>query len=121
MILGLLQRKSGWMIGGGVLAALVSSFCCVGPLVLTLLGVSGAGVLAHYGFLRIPMMVLVTLLFAGAGWGLWQRRLACTPGTLCASPRVRQTMVICYLLGLLCALAAMSSPYWVVWLFAAAT
>jgi len=47
-----LENKSKWFVGGGVLAAITASICCVGPLVLTLLGVSGAAVLSKLEVLR---------------------------------------------------------------------
>lgn len=34
-----IENKSGWLVGGGILASIIASLCCVGPLILTLLGV----------------------------------------------------------------------------------
>lgn len=93
----------------GVLAGIGASVCCVGPLVLLALGISGAwiGNLTALEPYR-PIFIGLTLLFLG----LALRRLyfvpqVCAPGTPCANPqtnkRQRMTfwMVAVLLLGLL--------------------
>ena len=93
----------------GVLAGLGASVCCVGPLVLLGLGISGAWI-GHLSALEPirPIFVVVTLLFLG----LALRRLylvpqVCEPGTACADPATlrRQRaifwLVTAALLGLL--------------------
>ncbi len=117
MGLGKLENKSGWMVGGGVLAALMASVCCIGPLILTLLGVSGAAVLARLEFLRIPMILLVAALFAVAGISLFRKRGSCEPGSLCADPKRFRRMVIAYWLGLALAALAITSTEWIAWVF----
>ena len=72
---------------GGVLAALAASSCCIAPLVLFTLGVSGAWIanltqLAPYQ----PLFIAAT---AGClGTGCWlvnrARKVACTNGEVCA-------------------------------------
>ncbi len=74
---------------GGVIAAILASSCCVVPLVLLTLGVSGAWMgnltaLAPYqGY-----FIVATLLFVGAGfWYVyWKPKKACKEGSYCASP-----------------------------------
>ena len=36
------QNRKGWLAAGGVLGAVLASACCIGPLVLLTLGISGA-------------------------------------------------------------------------------
>lgn len=77
-------------IGG--LAALLASACCLGPLVLLALGVSGAwiGNLAALERYR-PIFIgaaLVALYFA---YRRIYRPEACAPDELCAVPSVRQS------------------------------
>jgi|SRR5882724_6869527 len=74
-----------------VLAALGASVCCVGPLVLLMLGIGGAwiGNLTALEPYR-PIFIGLTLAFLGLAF----RRLylvpqVCTPGTPCADPRTR--------------------------------
>ena len=36
------DRKKGWFAAGGVVGAILASTCCIAPLLLLMLGVSGA-------------------------------------------------------------------------------
>jgi mercuric ion transport protein len=71
----------------GVLAAIGASVCCVGPLVLLGLGISGAWIsnltaLEPYR----PVFVGLTLLFLGLAFRkLYLVPQACAPGTSCAA------------------------------------
>lgn len=78
------------MAVASVLTALAASSCCVIPLVLFTLGVSGAWignltVLAPYQ----PFFVLLTLAFLARGFFMVYRKpkAACAPGSYCATPR----------------------------------
>lgn len=76
----------------GALAALAASACCLGPLALLLLGVSGAWI-GHLAALEPwqPLFVAVALAaLALAGWRLWRPAGDCAPGQVCAVPRVRR-------------------------------
>lgn len=75
----------------GVLAAIGASLCCVGPLVLLMLGIGGAWV-AHLTALEPlrPWLVGATLLFLGLAFRrLYLQPQVCEPGAACASPIVR--------------------------------
>ena len=112
-----IENKSGYLIGGGILGSLVASLCCIGPLVFTILGVSGAASLAQLEVIRIPVTIIVLGIFAFTGYLLRQKRKKCEPGSLCADPKKYRLMVIFYFVGLAIAIAALTSPYWVVWIF----
>jgi mercuric ion transport protein len=74
----------------GVLAAIGASVCCVGPLVLLALGISGAwiGNLTAMEPFR-PWFIGLTLLFLGLTFRkLYLAPRACAPGAACADPRV---------------------------------
>lgn len=76
----------------GALAALLASSCCLGPLVLLSLGVSGAwiGNLTALEPWR-PLFIAVALAaLALAARRIWRRVPACAPGEVCAVPRVRR-------------------------------
>lgn len=60
---------AGW---GAVGSALVASACCVGPLLLALLGIGGAGLLLELEPFR-PYFVALTLALLGAGFYLSYR------------------------------------------------
>ncbi len=73
----------------GLLAAIGASVCCVGPLVLLALGISGAwiGSLSALEPVR-PIFVAATLLFLALGFRrLYLAPQVCEPGTPCADPR----------------------------------
>jgi mercuric ion transport protein len=77
------------MAAGGLLGALVVSSCCILPLVLFGLGVSGAWIgnftrLAPYQ----PCVIAATIAFLGCGYWLAYRssKLACVDGEACARP-----------------------------------
>lgn len=96
----------------GVAAAIGASACCAGPLVLVLLGVSGA-----WGS-RLVALEPWQPLFVGAAFvafglafrRLYRRQQDCPPGETCAVPAVRQRQrVLFWVLGLAAA-ALMSFP-----------
>ena len=79
---------------GGAVAALLSSLCCLGPLVLVTLGVSGAwiGNLALLEPYR-PIFIGVALLCLVLAYRHMYRAPAaatCEPGTLCALPQTHR-------------------------------
>ena len=111
------ENKSSWLIGGGLIAALTASLCCVGPLILTLLGVSGAAFLAKFEFLRTPMIIVVVVLFGAAGFYLFRKKEVCEPGSICADPKKYKKMVAAYWIGLILAVLGILSPYWLAWFF----
>ena len=80
-------RGSGMLAVGGLLGALAASACCILPLVLFSLGVSGAWIanltpLAPYQ----PYVIVATLACLGGGYWLVYRasRKACAEGEACA-------------------------------------
>ena len=84
-----LQRGQGLMAVGGLLGALVASSCCLLPLVLFGLGVSGAWIanltqLAPYQ----PFLIAATIACLGYGYWLVYRssKAACADGQACARP-----------------------------------
>jgi|SRR5258708_39300274 mercuric ion transport protein len=83
------RRRQGLMAAGGLLGALAASSCCILPLVLFGLGVSGAWIgnftrLAAYQ----PWFIAATLAFLGYGYWLVYRsaKRACADGEACARP-----------------------------------
>jgi len=81
------RRRQSLMAAGGLLGALAASSCCIFPLVLFGLGVSGAWIgnftrLAAYQ----PYFIAATLAFLGYGYWLVYRSStrACADGDACA-------------------------------------
>ena len=102
----------GALLAGG-LAAILASTCCLGPLVLLLLGFSGAWI----GNLTVlepyrPMFVaaaVVALFFAYRQ--IFRPAVACTPGEVCAVPQVRTTYKAIFWLVAVLILIAVSFPF----------
>jgi mercuric ion transport protein len=82
-------RTQRVLAAGGVIGALAASSCCIVPLVLFGLGVSGAWIanltqLAPYQ----PYYIAGTVACLAGGYGLVyrSRKIACTDGQVCARP-----------------------------------
>ena len=80
------RRGQGVMAIGGLLGALAASSCCILPLILFSLGVSGAWIgnltqIAPYQ----PYIIAATLAFLGGGYWLVYRssQAACAEGDAC--------------------------------------
>ncbi len=106
------QTGSGALLVGG-LAAILASTCCLGPLVLVALGLSGAwiGNLTRLEPYR-PFFIagaLVALFFAGRR--IFRPAQACQPGEVCAVPQTRRIYKIVF--GIVSALVviALAFPY----------
>lgn len=112
------SRKGSGTLLAGVLAAVGASLCCVGPLVLLALGISGVwtSTLTALEPLR-PLFIGLTLLFLGLSFRkLYLMPKSCTAGTPCADLRIiqRQRFVFWIVTALL--LALLAAP-WVAPLF----
>lgn len=83
------RRRRTWLAAGSLLGAVLASACCIVPLVLVTIGVSGAwiGNLTALQPYR-PYTAAVTLVLIGLGfWQVYFRRMpACEPGTYCTRP-----------------------------------
>lgn len=84
------DRRSGWLAAAGVIGAFLASACCVVPLALVLVGVSGAWIgnltaLEPYK----PWTSAIALAFIGLGfWRVYfSHGPVCADGTYCARPR----------------------------------
>ena len=97
----------------GALAAILASTCCLGPLALVALGVSGAWI----GNLTVlepyrPIFIgaaLVALYFAGRR--IFRPAQACQPGEVCATPQVRSTYKTIFWVVAALVLIALVFPY----------
>ena len=83
------DRRKGWLAGGGVIGGILASACCVVPLVLVTLGISGAwiGSLTSLEPYK-PYVAAVTAVFIGLGfWQVYFKpKPTCAEGTYCARP-----------------------------------
>jgi len=100
------------LLAGGV-AALLASTCCVGPLVLLGLGISGAwiGNLTALEPYR-PLFIVVAVIALFLAWRrIWRRAAVCAPGDVCAVPQVRFAYKLLFGAVAALVLLALAFPY----------
>ncbi len=107
------QRTGSGALFVGGLAAVLASTCCLGPLLLVALGLSGAwiGNLTRLEPYR-PFFIaaaLVALFFAGRR--IFRPAQACGPGEVCAVPRTRQIYKLVFGIVSVLVLIALVFPY----------
>lgn len=112
-----IENKTGLFIGTGIVGAFLTALCCVGPIILTLMGVSGAAALAKFEFLRIPLIIVIVAIFSFAGYQLYKKRNVCDPSSICADPKKYKLMVVAYWIGVVLALLGIFSPQIIVWIY----
>ncbi|MGE0040790.1 MAG: mercuric ion transporter MerT [Vicinamibacterales bacterium] len=97
----------------GGLAALLASTCCLGPLVLLLLGFSGAwiGNLTALEPYRPVFIVIAIVALAFAYRQIFRPAVACAPGEVCAVPQVRTTYKALFGLVATLVLVALAFPF----------
>jgi mercuric ion transport protein len=107
---------------GGVIAALLASLCCIGPVAFGALGVGvgATGLLAGTAsFLKAfvpyrPFFIVVAIVAIGAGFYLVYRKpkAACASDAHCADSRTRSKSVALLWLATALTLLFVLSPYW---------
>lgn len=106
------RTGSGALFVGG-LAAILASTCCLGPLVLVALGLSGAWIgnltrLEPYRPLFIAGAV-IALFFAGRH--IFRAAQTCNPGEVCAVPGTRRIYKLLFVTVSVLVLIALVFPY----------
>lgn len=102
-------------LAGGLIAAIIASACCLGPLVLVMVGVSGAWI-SNLTLLEPyrPVSVGVALVFMGLAWHRIYRAPAaadCEPGTMCALPQTNRVYRVMFWVVSALVLLAVGFPY----------
>ncbi len=97
----------------GALAAIGASACCVGPLVLLMLGIGGTWVASLTALEPLrPWLVGATVLFLGLAYRrLYLRSPVCEPGAACAKPIVLGRQRRIFWLVSLALVALLSAPW----------
>jgi len=108
------QRQQRLMAAGGLVGALAASSCCILPLVLFSLGVSGAWIgnftrLAPYQ----PYFIAVTIGCLGYGYWLVYRstKIPCADGDVCARPLPNRLVKTGLIVASLLAVAALGFDF----------
>jgi len=114
------QNPGRMLAAGGILGAVLASSCCIVPLLLVMLGISGAWIgnltsLEPYK----PYFLTGTGLLLGLGF--WQvyfkSKAACAVGTFCARPgAIRITKLVLWIASVLAVLSATINA-WAPWFY----
>src|SRR5438132_12320616 len=86
------RRLSGLTVAGAVVSALLASVGCIGPLVLAVLGIGGAGLLARFEVYR-PVFTVATFALLGVGFWLAYRKPKVIEGDACGCEYPRANRV----------------------------
>ena len=113
-IVGGSERGTTLMAAGGLLGALAASSCCILPVVLFSLGISGAWIgnftrLAPYQ----PYFLTAATVFLGSGYWLVHRasQAACVEGEACARPLPNRLVKIVLVAATVLVLAALGFDF----------
>lgn len=112
------RRGRGALFVGG-LAAILASTCCLGPLVLLMLGIGGAWIanlMALEPYRPIFIGVAAVALFFAYRY-VFRPAVACEPGEVCAVPEVRTTYKVLFGLVVMLVLVAIGFPWLVPYLY----
>lgn len=109
------QQNSRLPLLAGVTAGLAASLCCVGPLVLLLLGISGAWI----SYLTVlepyrPLFIVLSVVFMLMAYRRVYPRIkqqSCEDGRICARPPVQRGYRIAYWAVLVLVVLSVASPY----------
>ena len=108
-------------MGGGIAAAIVSSLCCILPLIAVIFGLGSFGIASISETLRPYLLVLA---FAALGYGFYRvyfRREECAPEESCATTPVNKINQISLWIATLVIVAFALAPYYTGYIAAAIT
>jgi mercuric ion transport protein len=111
---GASERGTTLMAAGGLFSALAASSCCILPVVMFSLGISGAWIgnftqLAPYQ----PYFLAATIVFLGTGYWLVHRasKRACVDGEACARPLPKRLVKIVLVVATVLIVAALGFDF----------
>ncbi len=108
------KPTKGLLTAGGIAGAVAASACCIAPLVLFSLGISGAWIgnlTSLYPYK--PYFVSIAIIFLAGGFYMVYRKPEnlCQPGSYCATPGSDRVLKISLWSASLLVLAALVFPY----------
>ena len=107
-----MRARSATLLGsiaGGVLA----SACCIGPVVFTLIGISGAALAQRLEPLRPYLLVMTYSLLGGTFYLTYRpQSVECGPGEACEVPRVKRAGKVTLWLALIVVVLSTSFPFY---------
>lgn len=114
-----MKEKPQWELIGASLAAIAASVCCVVPLLLVGLGISGAWVTNFKAFEPYrPLFLVSTLVLLGfAFYRVYRKPQNCSSDGFCANPRREQVMKKVLIVTTAFVLGLLAFPYVVPYMF----
>jgi copper chaperone CopZ len=115
------MRKENLFMGGGIAAAIVSSLCCILPLIAVIFGLGAFGVGSTFETLRPYLLILA---FAALGYGFYRvyfRQEECAPDDSCAAKPVNKINQISLWVATIVIVAFALAPYYTGYIAAAIT
>lgn len=107
-------RNTKLLSFGAVGAAVAASVCCIGPLVLALIGLGGGALLLKLEPYRPYFLAVTALVLAGAFYLTYRRPPveSCEPGSACASQPSRRGQEIALWIVAVVVLLLAAFPYY---------
>lgn len=105
-------EKKSWTSVGAVVAAIGASICCIGPLLLLSLGISGAWISTLSSFESVrPFFIFLSIIFIGLGY----RKLYLLPGECdkdkpCPLSKVEKKQIFIFWIGSILILLLLAFP-----------
>ena len=107
------KAESELTIWGAVMAGLIASLCCLGPLLFAVVGLSAFGLAGISAAARPYLLVLAVVLLAfGFYRAYFRREQTCEPGEACATKRTSRLGRIGLWIASVAVLAFALSPYY---------
>lgn len=97
-----------------IITAIGASLCCVGPLILLALGISGVWItaLSHLAFMR-PFGIILTIIFLSLTfWKLYITPQKCAVDQSCAHPKILRRYRIIFWLVTIIVLLLIAFPWY---------
>ena len=106
------------LIAGGI-SALLASACCLGPLVLIMLGISGAwiGSLTLLEPYQPWFMGAAAIALVVAGRRIWRPAVSCDVGQVCERPMVNRSYKVLFVLVVLLLGISLAFPWIAHWFY----
>lgn len=103
---------------GSIVASLIASACCIGPVIFAVLGVSSAGLLTKMESYR-PLITLITLFLLGVSFYFTYRKKAsseCDSDSYCANPKSDIWNKRILWIATVLIIAFLTFPYWSIYI-----
>jgi mercuric ion transport protein len=113
-------ERANWIAALALIGAGLASACCVVPLVLVTLGISGAWI-ANLTTLEPYKPYVAAATLALLGYGFWhvyfKPKPPCEEGSYCARPQSTRTTKTLLWLGLTIVIVALTLNWWASWFY----